>query len=108
MTARKIITLLVGSALAVVGLAWLGLYYYVGVWPPDIGSTRRSLLASAESESGERFKMVQFRGSDFYTTRVEHISPDGTVHIAVIDSDDRKQWTGGRRRINADSNPSST
>jgi hypothetical protein len=50
-----------------------------------------SLLASAESISGERFKVVQFWGSDFYTARVEHINPDGTVHIAVIDGDDRQQ-----------------
>jgi hypothetical protein len=82
--------LLAGSVFPI--LLWAGLYYYVGVWPPDIGSDRVALLASAESSDGHRFKIVQFWGDDFYTTRVEHTEPDGTVRTAVIDSDDRKQW----------------
>ena len=82
-----ILCLVSGTAL------WCGLYYGVGVWPPDIGSGKRAVLASAESASGERFKVVQFwNGVDFYTTQVEHVSPDGIVDIAVIDGDDRKQW----------------
>ena len=92
MSTRKII-LLVGNGVAVVALVWVGLYYCLGVWPPDIGSTKASLLASAESVTGERFKVVQFWGSDFYMMRLEHISPDGTEHIAVIDGDDKKQWS---------------
>lgn len=80
---------------------WCGLYYCLGVWIPDIGG-KVSLLASAESTTGERFKVVQFWGSDFYTTQVEHISPDGTVNVAVIDSDDRKQWPCSARVIEAE------
>jgi hypothetical protein len=84
---------LAGLGLAFVAIAWCGLYYVLGVWPPDIGSRKASVLASAESVSGERFKVVQYWSwFDFYRTQVEDISPDGTVHVAVIDGDDRKQW----------------
>jgi hypothetical protein len=63
------------------------------IWPPDILSRRAILLASAESTDGERFKIVQFWSYDFYTTRIEQISPDGSVNIAVVDCDDIKQWS---------------
>ena len=82
---------------------WCALCYIVGVWPPDIGSRKPALLATAESVSGERFKIVQFwNGVDFYTTQVEDIRPDGTVHIAVIDGDDRKQWPCSAKVIEAE------
>lgn len=64
----------------------------IGVWPPDIVSGKGTLLASAESESGERFKIVQFWGIDFYTTQLEHIRPDGLIRKSVIDADDDKRW----------------
>ena len=88
---------LAGLGLATVAIvwcgAWCGLYYILGVWPPDIGFREASVLASADSVSGERFKVVQYWSwFDFYRTQVEDISPDGTVHVAVIDGDDRKQW----------------
>lgn len=90
---KKRIAARVGVGLAIVAALWCGLYYGLGVWPPDIGSGKRAVLATAESAGGERFTVVQFwNGVDFYTTQVEHTGPDGTLDIAVIDGDDRKQW----------------
>lgn len=67
------------------------LNYYI--WFPDIVRGQTTLLASAESQSGDQFKVVQFWGPDFYTTQLEHIGPDGTTNVAMIDWDDTKQWS---------------
>ena len=78
---------------AALAVGWLGLYYILGIWPSDIGRTRPLLLASAQSASGERFKVVQYWSwLDWYRTQVEDTSPDGKLDVAVIDGDDRKQW----------------
>lgn len=88
----KAVFALLACGLTLLGILWSALYYALGVWLPDIASGKETLLASAESVTGERFKVVQFWSYDFYTTQVEQVSPDGTINVAVIDCDDRKQW----------------
>lgn len=81
--------LLLGGAVLVLitgGLAW-----FPGIWLPDLAGGV-SELCSAESSTGDKFKITQFWGDDFYTTRLEHWSPDGSSHTHVLDGDARKQW----------------
>jgi hypothetical protein len=74
--------------------SWFCLYYYLGVWPPDIVSERVAVLAAAKSDSGERFEIVQFfNGYESYTTQLKQFSQDGAIHTVVIDGDAFKSWT---------------
>lgn len=73
-------------------LTMVGAFVCYFVWPPDIFG-KVTVLASAQSQSGEQFKIVQFWGADFYTTQLEQVSPDGTQRTTVIDGDDKKQWS---------------
>jgi hypothetical protein len=42
--------------------------------------------------AGERFTVTQFWGDDFYTTRLDHWSADGSSHTQVLEGDAKKQW----------------
>ena len=65
-----------------------------GVWPPDIFTGRTVVLSAATSQDGHRFQVVQYWNySDFYTTELEDLAPNGELTIAQIDSDDKKQWS---------------
>ena len=104
MTALKksIIVVAAGGGAALLAF-YFALYHFLGVWPPDIGSSKVAVLTSAESASGERFRVVQFwNGYDFYTTQVEHTAAGGKQHVAVIDGDDRKQWRCSSRVMEAE------
>ena len=89
-TAVKASVVLVGVCLAV-------FFYmsYNGIWPPDVFFARRTVLATASSQSGELFKIVQFwKGYDLsYTTQIEQTGPNGKLYIVVIDGDDLKLWS---------------
>lgn len=73
------------------------------IWPPDIFSGKANVLATGESESRMRFKVVQFWSWDFYTTQLEQINPNGTVDKAVIDCDDNKQWSCSLQIVESES-----
>ncbi|MGI8437542.1 MAG: hypothetical protein ACR2NX_11660 [Chthoniobacterales bacterium] len=81
--------LIVGVPVFLILIIVASIYF---VWPPDFGG-RRIVLASAESQAGEQFEVVQFWSSDFYRTQIEQRKRDGSVSVAVIDSDDRKRWS---------------
>ncbi len=98
--ARSVVWVL--AAGAAFAAFWCWLVYGLHVWPPDIVSGRETVLASVQSQSGERFKLVQFWGIDFYTTQLEHIRPDGSVKITQIDGDDDKRWKYSAELIEAD------
>jgi hypothetical protein len=59
----------------------------------DIFSRKATVLATAESQTGERFIIAQYWLHEdlSYTTQLEQFSPDGTLRIAVIDGDDVEQ-----------------
>jgi hypothetical protein len=83
-------SLLIGLAALVLitgCLAW-----FPGVWLPDMAGGV-SELCSAESSTGDKFKITQFWGNDFYTTRFDHWSPDGSSLTYVLEGDARKQWS---------------
>ncbi len=65
--------------------------WFPGVWLPDIGG-RVSELCTAESGSGDKFRVTQFWGDDFYTIRFDHQSSDGSSHTQVIEGDAMKHW----------------
>jgi hypothetical protein len=82
----------IGLLFVVIAAATAWVSYFV--WLPEIGSGKVSVLATAESANGERFRVVQFwNGYDFYTTQLEHIDAAGATKVAVIDGDDKKQWS---------------
>jgi hypothetical protein len=84
-------TMLLG-AIVLVAAMWLGLCYYLGVWPLDMFTRKATVLCSAESPKGGRFLVAQYwNGYDFYTTQLEEFAPDGMMRVRVIDGDDRKQ-----------------
>jgi hypothetical protein len=90
-------TLILGAIALMLGLFGCLSYY---VWPPDIISGRPTILGSVESQDGERFQVIQFwNHNDFYTTQLTHFRPDASTNIAVIDSDDRKEWSCSIRLI---------
>ena len=100
-TTAQFVALLLAAGATFVAF-WCALVYGLHVWPPDIVSGRATVLASVQSQSGERFKLVQFWGVDFYTTQLEHIRPDGSVKITQIDGDDEKRWKYSAELIEAD------
>jgi uncharacterized protein YndB with AHSA1/START domain len=62
---------------------------------------RAHVLATASSLDGHQFQVVQYwNGSDFYTTEVEDLRPDGQLAVAQIDWDDNKHWSGAIRVVN--------
>lgn len=71
-----------------------GLIVAIGVWPPDLFSSDVRTLATAQKD-GHRFRLVQYWGSDFYTTELLHTYPDGTRSTYLIDGDDHKHWSAG-------------
>lgn len=74
-----------------------------GVWPPDIFTGRAVVLSSARSQDGHEFQVVQYWNySDFYTTEIEDLAPNGELTIAQIDSDDKKQWSCALQVIEAE------
>jgi hypothetical protein len=76
-----------GTLLLIVGcVAW-----FPGVWLPDLAGHVTD-LCSAESQSGEKFRVTQFWGDDFYTIRFDHLSPDGSSKTQVIECDAMKHW----------------
>jgi len=82
----------IAASCALVGA--LGWPLAIGVWPPDVLSGRTFVLASAASQTGDRFQVVHYWNySDFYTTELEHLSADGTLKVTQIDWDDTKQWS---------------
>jgi hypothetical protein len=75
-------------------IAWCCLYFWLGVWPPDIFSGKVSILASAKSNSGAQFRVVQFfNGYESYTTQLEQINVEGATDVVVIDGDAFKYWS---------------
>jgi hypothetical protein len=63
----------------------------IGVWLPDVWSGPRE-LAQIQIPSGDRFRVVQTWGSDFYTVELVHILPDGKERHGLIDGDAPKWW----------------
>ena len=73
------------------------------VWLPDVFLPRAHVLAAASSGDGHRFQVVQYwNGSDFYTTEVEDLRPDGQLAVAQIDWDDNKHWSGTIQVVESD------
>lgn len=63
----------------------------LGVWLPDLWSGPKT-LAEARTSSGNRFRVVQAWGSDFYTTELVQTLPDGSKRRGLLDGDDHKRW----------------
>jgi hypothetical protein len=94
-TRVKTVVRVIICGLALFGILWCGLYYYLGIWPPDIASSREMLVSSAQSRSGERFKIVQVRTAlpEGYETKLEHTGANGQRTVKYLDGDDFEQWT---------------
>lgn len=93
---KRAVALTAACVLPTAILFWWGLYLYLGIWPLDIGSNREMLVATAQSSSGERFRIVQRRTwfPEGYYTDLEHISGNGHRHVEGLDADDFKIWEG--------------
>jgi hypothetical protein len=81
----------------VVGLALIAGALYlplkVGIWLPDVVYAARHTLATQTLSSGHSFRVVQYwNRSDFYTTELIHVFPEGREEIHILDGDDSKTW----------------
>ena len=82
----------IACSIFVVLVAALTLPLSIGVWLPDMFSSRARTLASTKLADGTDFRVVQYWGSDFYTTELWHTTSDGQQHVEVLDGDDCKSW----------------
>jgi hypothetical protein len=65
----------------------------VGVWLPDVFTSKRHSLALQTTTSGHTFQVVQYwNHSDSYTTELIHTKPDGRIETQLLDPDDFKCW----------------
>ena len=62
------------------------------VYLPDI-FVRQPHDVGAVDHDDVHFKVIQFWGDDFYTTRLIHNTRDGSAIIRELDVDDSKHWT---------------
>lgn len=85
------VTFLFVMAVILAGMLLVPLAF--GVWLPDVFSDREHTLAEQRLASGHSFRVIQYwNHGDFYTTKLLHTSPDGTVEKHVLDGDDDKSW----------------
>jgi hypothetical protein len=63
------------------------------VWPPDLFTNAKKIIASANLPDGNSFTVVQYWNNyDFYSTELHHRLPDGSMKVVTLDGDDRKSW----------------
>ncbi|HEX2853384.1 MAG TPA: hypothetical protein VHO24_09105 [Opitutaceae bacterium] len=66
----------------------------IGIWLPDVFIDRTYVLAEAASSDGTQFRVEQFwNHTDFYTTNLQVIYPEGAVTTHPLDFDDDKSWS---------------
>ena len=82
----------VAASLFIVVLVVFAVPLSIGIWVPDMFSSRVRTVASTRLADGTDFQVTQRWGADFYTTELRITLPDGRREIRVLDGDDNKSW----------------
>src|ERR1043166_1372311 len=88
MTMKRVF-LLVASGLLLL-LAIMSLF----IWPLDLFSSKKRVLATYESSDGSHISVLQWwNRTDFYSVELSHTAPNGLTRTCLIDADAGKWWS---------------
>jgi hypothetical protein len=70
-------------------------FFLIGLaatWPPDLLLKRDVLLAALPLSRGEKIRIVQVVGNDFYRIELRHYLDATSYIVVVLDGDAAKSW----------------